>query len=104
MDVVLELTDTFLFDYMYAWVLPARAAPFDYPDHLSNNGTGQTFSTWQYKPATSFFSIQPSQAAYASVLARDNIYRQTLSLFLITWQVRTWPQWICEPTNTSWHG
>lgn len=85
MDIVLEVTDTFFFDHIYAWALPARATPFDFPDHLSANATSQAFSTWQYKPATSFFSFQPPQAAYMSAWARDNIYRQGVSLFLITW-------------------
>lgn len=88
MDIILELTDTFLFDHLYAWVLPAHAAPFRFSDHLDANATGQTFSAWQYKPATSLFSVEPSQAAYASAWARDNIFRQTVSLFLITWYVR----------------
>lgn len=85
MDIVLELTDTFVLDYMYAWLAPGRLAPHDFPDHLSANATTQAFSEWQYKPATTWFSVQPSQAAYSSVLPRDNIYRQAFSLFLITW-------------------
>ncbi|KAL1872785.1 hypothetical protein VTK73DRAFT_1335 [Phialemonium thermophilum] len=85
MDIVLEVTDTFIFDHLYAWLLPVRHAPFDYPDHLSTNATSPVLSPWQYKPATSFFSLEPSQAAFASAWARDNILRQTVSLFLITW-------------------
>lgn len=86
MDVVLELTDTFILDYLYAWALPARAA-FGFPDYPSANATGQAFSTWKYEPATHFFSVEPSQAAYQSAWSRDNIYRQGLSLYLITWCV-----------------
>ncbi|KAH8895145.1 hypothetical protein GQ53DRAFT_78652 [Thozetella sp. PMI_491] len=84
MDIVLEVSDTFLWDYMYAWLLPAKHAPYDYPDLLANS-TEQTFSAWQYKPSTAFFSLQPSQAAYMSAWNRDNIYRQGITLFLITW-------------------
>ncbi|KAK3944303.1 C-5 sterol desaturase [Diplogelasinospora grovesii] len=83
MDIVLEVSDTFLWDYMYAWVLPARPAPYNFPDHT--NATGQAYSSWQYKPSTSFFSLEPSQAAYQSAWTRDNMYRQATSLFLITW-------------------
>lgn len=90
MDIVLELTDTFILDYAYAFVLPGRAAPFDFADQLNANATGQTFSAWQYKPATTFFSVEPSQAAYTSAWARDNLYRQAVSLFLITWYVPTY--------------
>ncbi|KAK0629862.1 C-5 sterol desaturase [Bombardia bombarda] len=85
MDIALEIADQFLFDYIYAWALPARAAPYDYPDQLSANATAQTFSSWQYKPATAFITLEPSQAAYSSALPRDNILRQSLSLFLIVW-------------------
>ncbi|KAK3692585.1 putative C-5 sterol desaturase [Podospora appendiculata] len=85
MDIVLEVADTFMFDYMYAYVLPARAAPYDYPSKLSANATAQAFSPWQYKPSTAFFSLEPSSAAYASGLTRDNIYRQSFSFFLILW-------------------
>ncbi|KAK3505114.1 hypothetical protein B0T13DRAFT_455343 [Neurospora crassa] len=83
MDVVLEVTDQFMFDYMYAWLLPARPALYDFPD--KTNGTAQPFSSWVYEPATKFFSLEPSQAAYQSIWTRDNIYRQALSLFLILW-------------------
>ncbi|KAL0473701.1 C-5 sterol desaturase [Neurospora intermedia] len=83
MDVVLEVSDQFMFDYMYAWLLPARPALYDFPD--KSNGTAQAFSSWVYEPATKFFSLEPSQAAYQSIWTRDNIYRQALSLFLILW-------------------
>lgn len=84
MDIVLEVTDSFIGDYFFSWVLPARRAPYDYPN-VPTNGTDQTFSTWQYKPSTHFFTIEPSQAAYMSAWPRDNIFRQAISLFLITW-------------------
>lgn len=86
MDVVLEIVDTFAGDYLYAFCHPARQAPYDYPSPPSNETISQqVFSTWAYKPATSFVSFEPSQYAYLSAWPRDNIYRQTLSLFLITW-------------------
>ncbi|KAK3374969.1 hypothetical protein B0H63DRAFT_262101 [Podospora didyma] len=85
MDFVLELTDTFLFDYIYTWALPARPAPYDFPDKVLANSTARSFSSWQFKPASSFFSVEPSQAAYASALDRDNIIRQSISLFFIFW-------------------
>ncbi|KAK5654146.1 hypothetical protein OQA88_7577 [Cercophora sp. LCS_1] len=83
MDVVLELTDTFMFDYMYAWLLPAKL--HDFPDHAALNASARSFSQWEYKPATSFISFEPSEAAYTSAWDRDNILRQSLSLFLIMW-------------------
>lgn len=86
MDIVLEVTDTFFFDYVYAWALPAREAPLGYPDHFATNAT-QKLTAWQYKPATSWFSLEPPAAAYGSLLARDNILRELFSFFLIFWYV-----------------
>ncbi len=85
MDIVLEVFDTFVLDGVYAAVYPARGAPFDYP-HAGHNHS-QTFSAWHYKPATYMFSLEPSQAAYMSAWPRDNIYRQAISLYLISWCV-----------------
>jgi lathosterol oxidase len=83
MDVVLEVFDTFIGDYAFAALLPAKPAPYDYP--LASNNTAQTFSSWQYKPSTHVFELRPSQYAYMSALDRENIVRQGISLFLITW-------------------
>ncbi|KLU89389.1 C-5 sterol desaturase [Magnaporthiopsis poae ATCC 64411] len=83
MDVVLEVTDTFLWDYMYAWALPAPQTSLGLGLGLPNSTT--IGNGWEYKPSTAFFSLQPSQAAYQSSLPRDNAYRQGFSLFLIIW-------------------
>lgn len=88
MDIVLEVTDTFVLDYMYAWALPAREAPLGYPDNFATNAT-QKLTAWQYKPATSWFSLEPSPAAYGSLLPRDNVARQFISFSLIFWFVYT---------------
>ncbi|KAI1844959.1 hypothetical protein JX265_009587 [Neoarthrinium moseri] len=84
MDVVNELWDTFIGDYAYAYLLPARPAPYDFPDSTINS-TQQVFSAWRYEPATKYLQVQPSQYAYMSAWDRDNIYRQSVNLFLITW-------------------
>lgn len=84
MDIVNEFFDTFLADYAYARLSPARPAPFEVHG-TANVTSGQVFSTWQYEPATKYFSVRPSEYAYMSSLPRDNIYRQSLNLFLITW-------------------
>lgn len=87
MDIVLEVLDTYAFDYAYAYFLPAKPAPYGFGDVNGANSTAQTLSSWQYKPATHLFSLEPSQAAYMSAWPRDNIYRQAISLYLITWFV-----------------
>ncbi|EAT83541.1 hypothetical protein HBI56_233060 [Parastagonospora nodorum] len=90
MDIVLEVFDTFLFDPIYATLLPAAS------QSLAPNATYSSFreeptsfvkphSSWQYEPSTHYFSIQPSQYAYQSALTRDDWRRQALTLFLITW-------------------
>ena len=79
MDIVNELYDTFIGDYMFAWLFPA--SPGSYDNSLTTN------TSWQYEPATKYFSIPPSQAAYMSAWPRDNIYRQMVNLFLIAWLV-----------------
>ncbi|KAI0128649.1 hypothetical protein BJ170DRAFT_339233 [Xylariales sp. AK1849] len=83
MDIVNELYETFVGDYVFAYLFPTKSALYDFPN--PTNATEQVFSTWQYEPATYLFSIPPSQAAYMSSLPRDNIFRQAINLFLITW-------------------
>ncbi|KAF2404219.1 C-5 sterol desaturase [Trichodelitschia bisporula] len=79
MDIVLEVFDTFVFDYAYASLVPA-APNWSGPGNATavNNG-------WTFKPASEFISFAPSSAAYASAWARDSIIRQSISLYLITW-------------------
>ncbi|KAI1777865.1 C-5 sterol desaturase [Hypoxylon cercidicola] len=79
MDVVLELTDTFIGDYAYAYALPART-PYDLLDN-----TNATTSQWEFKSANPYFTVQPSKYAYMSMWDRDNIYRQAITLFMVTW-------------------
>ncbi|KAI1393478.1 C-5 sterol desaturase [Hypoxylon trugodes] len=85
MDVVLELTDTFIADYVYAYAHPLKsAAPYDYLD-VANNSTAQPLSSWQFKTSNPYFPVEPSKYAYMSAWDRDNVYRQGITLFLITW-------------------
>jgi Delta7-sterol 5-desaturase len=87
MDVVLEIADTFIADYAYAFFLPARPAPYGFPEPTAANLTDQTFSSWQYQPATKMLYLEPSQAAYMSMWSRDNLFRQFISLYMLTWYV-----------------
>lgn len=89
MDIVLEFCDTFLFDHIYAAVLPAKPSLINLNDGI-NNGTrfdAKALSSWQYQPSTEFISFAPSDAAYMSQWTRDNVYRQALTLLLVTWSV-----------------
>ncbi|KAK8056590.1 c-5 sterol desaturase [Apiospora rasikravindrae] len=73
MDIVNEVFDTFVGDYVWAKLLPVRPAPYGYPS-ATNVSAAQAFPSWQYEPATKFFSIEPSPAAYGSTWDRDNIF------------------------------
>ncbi|OCL05045.1 C-5 sterol desaturase [Glonium stellatum] len=93
MDIILEGFDTFVFDRLYATLLPAQ-----FPNNgLSGASGNATFSsirevptayaksTYQYHPASEYLSFQPTQYAYMSRWNRDDWWRQALSLYLITW-------------------
>lgn len=97
MDIVLEVFDTFVFDYLYARALPLSSVSSDVVSNIFNgvnstvasaitqaNGIGNGFV---YSPSTKYFSLEPFQYAYQSSLPRDNGFRQVFSLFLITWSV-----------------
>lgn len=77
MDIVLEFVDTFIADYAYAYLFP-----IGHPDEIDRNNSTEP---WVWRPATKYFHVQPSQAAYMSSLARDNPYRQLFTLFFVTW-------------------
>lgn len=102
MDVVLEVFDTFLFDRMYATLLPLQSTPSP-SDPIStltasglkgsnanatwNSAVGaaqSALSSWQFQPASQYFSVQPSEYAYLSQWDRDNLYRQCVTLYIVT--------------------
>ncbi|GAB0143702.1 hypothetical protein EsHS_00004210 [Epichloe bromicola] len=88
MDIVLELTDTLIADYAYAYLYPIRPELYDFSYEAATNISAQAFSSWTWKPATKFLQVQPSQAAYMSSLTRDNPYRQLATLIFITWFIK----------------
>lgn len=105
MDVVLEIFDTFALDRIYANVLPIHPSVSSFDpvstltaslkgyDAFNTTGFGSlegaqgefARSGWQYEPATQYLPIQPSEYAYMSRWDRDNIWRQAVSLYCITW-------------------
>ncbi|KAK0291741.1 c-5 sterol desaturase [Friedmanniomyces endolithicus] len=110
MDVVLEVADTFLLDRLYATILPISSAissfdpistitaslknydlnnaSFALPPSsridIAEGAIGLARSGWQWQPSTQWFNLEPSEWAWASRWDRDNVYRQLLSLYLIT--------------------
>lgn len=93
MDIVLEVCDTFAFDHLYSYLFPLKQVA--YSSEFLNNGLNKTVertaeaigNAWSYTPSTSYLTLTPSAAAYATSWPRDYILRQFLSLFAITWYV-----------------
>lgn len=89
MDVVLEACDRFLFDRFWATVLPAKTEIFhNATTTFSSIREGATLipkQRWEFQPATKYFSFPPTEDAWKSQWARDNISRQFIELFLIVW-------------------
>lgn len=102
MDIVLELFDTYIADYCYAKALPASGTSF--LTETVKAVASSTFSSlregataapaFSYQPSTSFFTLEPSQYAYQSAWPRDSVYRQALSLYLITWSVQPYTTYV----------
>jgi lathosterol oxidase len=77
MDVILDVIDTFVFDRLYATILP-----------VSHTGPGYTAlenQTTYNQHVGVYFPLEPSRWVGASQWKRDHITRQALSLCLITW-------------------
>ncbi|KAI6780681.1 c-5 sterol desaturase [Emericellopsis cladophorae] len=84
MDIVLEVVDHYVADRIYAWALPVRSLSFEvYSDN--GNCTIERTSNWEYRPSTHLFYLQPAEEAYGSIWSRDNIWRQTFTLFFLGW-------------------
>ena len=84
MDVALEICDTYVLDHVYAALHPAAPASYGLSDFKAINSS-QPVGSWQYTPSTHLFALEPSQAAYMSAWPRDNVYRQFISCFALTW-------------------
>ncbi|GAB1217880.1 Delta(7)-sterol 5(6)-desaturase erg3B [Aspergillus terreus] len=84
MDVLLDVLDTFVFDRLYATLFPVSPAVLhSQTTHgVSQNGTELASVNTHINR---YISLEPSEWAAKSTWSRDNIYRQFLSLFLMTW-------------------
>jgi hypothetical protein len=95
MDIILEIVDTLVLDRAYATLFPASPAQTLY--YKLNNATTSTFSSLRegatpapqysyiFEPASRIISLNPTEWAYKSSLPRDNVFRQSFSLFAIVW-------------------
>jgi lathosterol oxidase len=94
MDIVLEAFDTFLFDPIYATLLPGNATALVSSNALSARKTafGIPDTRWEYAPASQYLSFEPRKYAYMSRLSRDDWRRQLLNLYIITWYALCYPK------------
>lgn len=74
MDVLLDILDTVVFDRLYAAILPDTTAR---PKAVDSSLLNQHVKL--------YILLEPSSWAEASLLKRDHMARQTLSLFLMIW-------------------
>lgn len=72
MDVFLDVLDTFVFDRLYAAILP-------------DTTTTPESSGLHNRHVQLYVPLQPSQWADSSLWKRDDLLRQGTSLFLIIW-------------------
>ncbi|KAK9467892.1 hypothetical protein V1512DRAFT_122355 [Lipomyces arxii] len=91
MDVVLEISDAYVFDNVYAKLFPVpekvttllktNIASLEFLSDLSKN------LSLPYIPVKPYeYTVIPApEAAYLTTVPRTNIFRQSLSLFLLTW-------------------
>ena len=88
MDIVLEIADFLVFDYLYAALLPAtptRPTLNHAPRAATRSFSSLREAPTPYRTASRYLSLGPTQFINASAWPRDNLYRQACSLFLIVW-------------------
>ncbi|KIX98740.1 uncharacterized protein Z520_05201 [Fonsecaea multimorphosa CBS 102226] len=94
MDIVLQVADTLLLDRIYAALLPI--SPSSFPEPKVNESNSLPFGSqeaasllpqfkYTYEPASKYLHLDPTEWAYKSSWPRDTVYRQFVSLFMITW-------------------
>jgi lathosterol oxidase len=76
MDVFLDILDTLILDRCYAFLSPDLNASLE-----SGNSTNSQLN----RHVKIYYPMQPSKWAEASLWKRDDLARQALSLYLITW-------------------
>lgn len=96
MDVLLDILDTFVFDRFYASVLPDFLATYTNSTLLGTSHLNQN--------VRAYYPLEPSPWAEASRLKRDDLLRQSLSLFLLIWFVYIPPAPIHETDNSMQQG
>lgn len=90
MDLLLEIADTLVFDRVYATVFPNQLGDDYHPLFWANPNSNQT-ALYSYKsliPSDVYgqpYLLDPTDYANLSRFGRDNLFRQSLSIFIFTW-------------------
>ena len=101
MDTILEISDTYCLDWLYAVVLPCKESTVitrqSHPNSYDSSSAMLVHSrvpTWTYmddgwkqEQSLQYSTTRLDQNLCHSRLGRDNIIRQAFSLFIITWLV-----------------
>ncbi|KAF4308509.1 Fatty acid hydroxylase [Botryosphaeria dothidea] len=96
MDLVLEGLDAYVFDRLYATLLPAQN--LNITSQLASENVSATAScldNYDFMPASKYLSFPPSEYACMSTLPRENVWRQLISLYIITWLFGTVIYFLC---------
>ena len=80
MDVLLDVFDTYCFDKLYSTALPRS--------HLGNSSNIQNVPyTWEPDAMLEQSELKNSCNLHTSWWPRENVYRQSISLFVVTLSV-----------------
>ena len=93
MDIVLEVADFLFLDYTYAALLPygsRRPALQHATPKISPTFSSLREAPTPYQPASQYLHLGPSRFTHSSSLPRDNLLRQAMSLWFITWYSLCW--------------
>ena len=85
MDIVLDLADYLFFDILYAKLFPPIGKQPAVRRTPTFSSAREAPTPIHYQLATQFLKLGRSSFTHSSSLPRDNVYRQALSLYLITW-------------------
>lgn len=94
MDFVLEGFDTYIFDAIYAFLFPwpgsstgslKAAAANSTTGSIVGDGRPLLTNGYVFQPASKYWQFSPGEKAYLTTWPRDDVWRQAVSLYFITW-------------------
>ncbi|GME66099.1 Sterol delta -desaturase erg3 protein [Neofusicoccum parvum] len=95
MDLVLEFCDAFVFDRVYSALLPAQARNVGEVGAGNGSVIQPCLDSYRFEPASQYISFPPSEHACMSAWPRENLWRQLVSLYIVTWLFGTVVYFAC---------